>query len=76
MKHSECLFGYSFSDIHITEKIKDDIRINPKPYANCDVRVRMGLIYTEEEKECYIETSLKRKLPTDKNKVLFLGKRR
>lgn len=54
-----------FSDFHVTEDVKLSIKQSPKRYVNCDARIRMGLFYTDEEKQRYIEQSLSKPLPHD-----------
>ena len=65
-----------FKDFEVTKETKEDILKNPWKYSSCDVRIRMGMFYTDEEKEQYIETSLKRRLPGDNNKKLGFFKRK
>ncbi len=52
-----------YKKFKITQKTKKDIINSPKEYMNCDVRIRMGLFYTDEEKEEYIKKSLSKPLP-------------
>ena len=61
------LFEYEFKDIRITKKLKNDILKHPEKYSGCNYRIRTGLFYTEQEKEKYIEESLKRPLPVKEN---------
>ena len=37
-----------FPRFKITEKLRDDIKAHPLSYQNCDVRIRLGLFYTEK----------------------------
>ena len=45
----DILFDYNFKKPKITEKTKESIKTNPRFFQHCDVRTRMGLIYTDEE---------------------------
>lgn len=54
-----------FKPLSITEETRKDVLEHPKIYLNHDVRTFMGLFYTDEEKENYIEESLNRPLPGD-----------
>lgn len=47
------------SPIKIDKKVKKQIMNNP----NATTRQKMGLFYTDKEKEKYVRKSLKRKLP-------------
>ena len=46
--------------------MRKDIIENPQKYSNCDVRVRCGKFYTDEELQRKIEDSLNRELPGQK----------
>lgn len=48
-----------FPEFKATEELKE----HPENYHNCDVRIRMGMFYTEQEKQKYINDSLNRVLP-------------
>lgn len=64
IKFSEELFkDIDYSMFQINEEIRENIKNHPEKYINCDPRIRMGLFYTTEEKERYIEESLARPLP-------------
>lgn len=65
-----------FKLFKVTEKLRKEILDNPEKYSDCSPRVRMGLFYTDEEKEKYIEESLERPLPGDKIKCKKLIKNR
>ena len=65
-----------FSPLHITEQTKKDVLEHPEKYSDCDARTRMGMFYTDEEKERYIEESLSRPLPGVEEKGPTLVKRR
>ena len=67
-----------FKPIKITEKIKGDVLEHPEKYINCSSRIRMGLFYTDEEYERYIEESLNRPLPSyeKKGKKLVLKRKK
>ena len=52
-----------FQKLHITKEIKNDVLNHPERYINCDIRVKMGRFYTDDEYEKYINKSLNRLLP-------------
>lgn len=52
-----------YRKFEVTKETKRSVKEHPERYLGCPVRQRMGLFYTDEEKEKYIEKSLKRKLP-------------
>ena len=58
-----------FPSLNINEEVRNDILNHPEKYVNCDVRIRNGMFYTEEEKEKYIQEGLNKELPGDKNKT-------
>ena len=66
----------NFKPIKVTEALREEILNNPLKYSNCESRIRMGLFYTDDEKEKYIEESLERPLPGDKIKCKKLIKNR
>ncbi len=55
-----------FPNLVITETMRDAIIANPQAYSSCDVRVRMGKVYTDAEKQAYIRDGLNRELPGGK----------
>lgn len=57
-------------DIKVTKKTKEDVLKHPEKYSNCDVRIRKGMFYTDEEKESYIEESLNKHLPSQSKRLL------
>ena len=60
---------YLFSDFpefKVTEESRDDVIRNPQKYSSCDVRIRMGKFYTDEEHQERINQGLSRKLPAQK----------
>ena len=72
----DILFDYNFKKPKITEKTKESIKTNPRFFRNCDVRTRMGLIYTDEEYEKRRERVLNTPLPGTKKKTRILRKGR
>lgn len=52
-----------FPRFKITEKLRDNIKVHPLSYQNCDVRIRLGLFYTEKEWEEKRNKILSKKLP-------------
>lgn len=52
-----------FPKLKVTKKLRDDIKAHPLSYYNCDVRIRLGLFYTEEEWEKKRDKILSKKLP-------------
>ena len=67
-KNKDFLFK-DFKNLHITKKARQDVLNHPEKYSGCDVRIRMGNFYTDEEYEKHIEESLNRPLPDKKVKV-------
>lgn len=67
----------NFKPFKVTEALREEILNNPMEYSNCESRIRMGLFYTDDEKEKYIEESLNRPLPGDipKSKKLIKTKK-
>jgi len=61
------LFEMSFPELHITEKNKKSII--KQNNNNSNYRIRKGLFYTEEQKQKYIEESLKRRLPGETKRL-------
>lgn len=74
-KKKEILFK-DFPQLHITEETRQAVLEHPEKYGDCDARTRMGLFYTDKEKEKYIEESLRRDLPDGEEKGPTLVKRR
>lgn len=62
-------------EFHVTDDTIKDIKQNPHKYTNCDVRIRMGLVRTNEEQERYITESLKRPMPGAKIKSKRFGRK-
>lgn len=60
------ILEYSFKPLQITEKTREEVLSHPERYADSDVRIRTGQFYTDEEYENYVEESLKRPLPDEK----------
>ena len=52
-----------FPKLKVTKKLRDDIKAHPLSYYNCDVRIRLGLFYTEEEWDKTRDKILSKKLP-------------
>lgn len=52
-----------FPSFTITDKLRDNIKSYPLRQQNCDVRIRLGLFYTEEEWEKKRNKILNKKLP-------------
>ena len=52
-----------FPRLEITEYLRDDIKAHPWRYQNCDVRICLGLFYTEKEWEKKRNKILSKKLP-------------
>lgn len=75
-KSQEDILFQDFPQLHITEETRRDVLEHPEKYSDCDARTRMGMFYTDEEKEEYIEESLSRDLPGGKEKGPTLVKRR
>ena len=75
VKKEDMLFK-DFPQLHITEATKKEVLEHPERYVNSDVRTHMGMFYTDEEREQYIEESLNRPLPGGKEKGPTLVKRK
>ena len=58
-----------FTNLKITQETKENV-MKHSNYV-FDVRTRMGKFYTDEEKQKYIEESLKRPLPGDEGPTLL-----
>lgn len=41
-------------EFKVTSELKEDVKKHPEKYINCDVRIRMGKFYTDEEIDTYI----------------------
>ena len=55
-----------FPEFKVTEETRKDVLANPQKYFGCDVRIRMGKFYTDEEYQRKIEEGLSRELPGEK----------
>lgn len=55
-----------FPEFKVTEETRKDVIANPQKYSGCDVRIRMGKFYTDEEYQRKIEEGLSRELPGQK----------
>ena len=62
-------------DVKVTNKTKEDVLKHPEKYSNCDVRIRKGMFYTDEEKENYIEESLNKHLPSQSKRLLKIKRK-
>lgn len=56
----------NFPEFKVTEESRDDVIKNPLKYSSCDVRIRLGKFYTDEEHQEMITQGLSRKLPDQK----------
>lgn len=57
-----------YKPIEITEETRKEVLEHPEKYASFPARIRMGLFYTDEEYEQYIEKVLSKQLPGDEEK--------
>lgn len=73
---NEKLLFEDFKPIKITEEMRKDVLEHPNKYVNCPPRIRMGLFYTDEEREKYIEESLRNPLPGDEKEKKLTFKRK
>jgi len=67
-----------FPEFKVTEETRKDVIENPQKYSSCDVRIRMGKFYTDEEYEKRVEEVLSRPLPGEEKqpkKILRIFKR-
>lgn len=71
----DILFNYSFKKTKITKEIIKYIKTHPRFFQHCDVRTRMGLIYTDEEYEKRRERVLNTPLPGTKKKTRILKRK-
>ena len=55
-----------FPKFKVTKETRKDVIANPQKYSSCDVRIRMGKFYTDEEYQRKIEEGLSRELPDQK----------
>ena len=66
MKDKKDYLFDEFSEFKVTEETRKDVIENPQKYSNCDVRIKMGKFYTDEESQEKIEEELNRELPGQK----------
>ena len=71
----DILFDYNFKKPKITKQTIEYIKTHPRFFRNCDVRTRMGLIYTDEEYEKRRERVLNTPLPGTKKKTRILKRK-
>lgn len=69
MQDKKDILFKDFPPLHITEETRKDVLAHPQLYANCDVRVRMGKFYTDEEYQRRREEVLNRPLPGGEGKA-------
>lgn len=75
-KSKEDILFKDLPEIHITEETRRDVLEHPERYSSCDPRIRMGMFYTDEEKERYLEESLSKPIPNEKEKGRTLVKKK
>lgn len=63
MKDKKTYLFEDFPEFKITEETRKDVIGNPQKYSNCDVRIRKGMFYTDEESQKKLEEGLSRELP-------------
>lgn len=66
MKDKKDYLFEDFPEFKATEETRKDVIKNPQKYSNYDVRIRMGIFYTDEEYQRKIEEGLSRELPSQK----------
>lgn len=66
MKDKKDYLFEDFSEFKVTEETRKDVIENPQKYSGCDVRIRMGKFYTDEEYQIKVEEGLSRELPGQK----------
>ena len=76
MKDKKDYLFEDFPEFKVTEEIRNDVIQNPQKYSKCDVRIRMGKFYTDEEYQRKIEESLSRELPGQKKLCKRRSKRK
>ena len=52
-----------YEPLKITEETRREVLEHPEKYADCPARIRMGLFYTDEEYEKYVDEVLSKPLP-------------
>ena len=55
-----------FPEFKVTEETRNDVIKHPQKYSCCDVRIRMGKFYTDEELQKKLDEGLSRKLPSQR----------
>lgn len=70
LKRRRVVLETKYPCVRITEETIQYIIEHPEKFVNCDVRIRDGKIYTDEEFEKMVEESLARPLPGDEGPVL------
>ena len=55
-----------FPKFKVTEATREDVKKNPLKYSNCDIRIRMGNFYTDEEYQRRFDEELSKELPGSK----------
>ena len=66
MKDKKDYLFEDFPEFKVTEETRKDVIENPQKYSGCDIRIRMGKFYTDEEYQRKIEEGLSRELPGQK----------
>lgn len=66
MKDKKDYLFEEFPEFKVTEETRKDVIENPQKYSGCDIRIRMGKFYTDEEYQRKIEEGLSRELPGQK----------
>lgn len=74
MKDRKDYLFEDFPGFKVTEETRKNVIENPQKYSSCDVRIRMGKFYTDEEYQRKIEEGLSRELPGQKK--LYIIKRK
>ena len=59
-----------FPEFKVTEETRKDVIENPQKYSGCDIRIRMGKFYTDEEWDKRSKEMSLVKLPSDKKLIL------
>ena len=65
-----------YPKLNITEKTRENVLKYPLKHLNCDIRVRMGNFYTNDEYEKRRNNVLNKPLPGEKKLILKKHKNR
>lgn len=70
LKRRRAILEAEYPRVRITEETRQYIIDHPEKFINCDVRIRAGKIYTDEEFDKMVTESLNRPLPGEEGPSL------